>query len=74
MTALMLVQSGLALAAVPRIATQDLPAGLKAVKLAGPTITRSIGLVRRRGEAKSDLAGVFQGVLKSYVAKLAISK
>ena len=49
MTALMLVQAGLAVAAVPRIAAQDLPAGLKAIKLTGPKITRTVGIVRRRG-------------------------
>jgi DNA-binding transcriptional LysR family regulator len=70
MTALMLVQGGLAVAAVPRIAAQDLPPGLKAVKLTGPKITRTVGIVRRRGEATSDLAGVFQGILKAHAAKL----
>jgi DNA-binding transcriptional LysR family regulator len=70
MTALMLVQGGLALAAVPRLAAQNLPAGLKAVKLAGPKITRTIGIVRRRGEATSDLAGVFQNALKMHAATL----
>jgi DNA-binding transcriptional LysR family regulator len=71
MTALMLVQGGLALAAVPRLAAQNLPAGLKAVKLSGPKITRTIGIVRRRGEATSDLAGVFQAALKTHAATLA---
>jgi DNA-binding transcriptional LysR family regulator len=70
MTALMLVQGGLALAAVPRLAAQNLPAGLKAVKLSGPKITRTIGIVRRRGEAISDLAGVFQNALKAHAATL----
>ena len=72
MTALMLVQSGLALAAVPKLAAQDLPVGLKAVKLSGPKIARTIGIMRRRGERTSDLAGVFQNSLKAYAAKLAI--
>lgn len=71
MTALMLVQSGLALAAVPRLAAQDLPLGLTAVKLAGPKISRTIGIVRRRGEATSDLASAFQSVLKAHALKLA---
>lgn len=72
MTALMLVQGGLALAAVPRLAAQNLPVGLKAVKLSGPKITRTIGIVRRRGEATSDLAGVFQAALKAHSATLAM--
>src|SRR4051812_9213953 len=58
MTALMLVQGGLALAAIPTLAAQNLLDGLKAVKLSSPKITRMIGIVRRRGEATSDLAGV----------------
>lgn len=71
MTALMLVQGGIAVAAVPQLAVQNLPPGLKAVKLAGPTITRTIGMVRRRGEALSDLANVFQNALKAHAATLA---
>lgn len=71
MTALMLVQSGLALAAVPKLAAHDLPLGLTAVKLAGPRISRTIGIVRRRGVATSDLAGVFQSILKAHASKLA---
>lgn len=70
MTALMLVQGGLALAAVPKLAAQNLPAGLAAVKLSGPKITRTIGIVRRRGEATSDLASVFQNALKTHTATL----
>lgn len=71
MTALMLVQGGLAIAAIPKLAAQNLPAGLKALKLTGPTITRTIGIVRRRGEPLSDLASVFQSALKAHAATLA---
>jgi DNA-binding transcriptional LysR family regulator len=70
MTALMLVQSGLALAAIPRLAAQDLPEGLKAAKLSSPKITRTVGIMRRRGAATSDLAGVFQNSLKAHAAEL----
>jgi len=70
MTALMIVQGGLALAAIPRLAAQNLPAGLTAVKLSGPKITRVIGIVRRRGEPTSELAGVFQNVLKAHAENL----
>lgn len=71
MAALMLVKSGLALAAIPRLAAQDLPAGLKALRLSDPSITRTIGIVQRSGAATSELGGVFQSILKTHVAKLA---
>ena len=70
MTALMLVQSGLAMAAVPKLAAQDLPPGLKAIDLSGPKITRTIGIVCRRGERTSSLAGIFQTILKAHAEKL----
>lgn len=69
-TALMLVQSGLALAAVPSLAARNLPSGLKAIRLARPRITRTVAIVRRRGETPSELAAIFQQALKAHAASL----
>jgi DNA-binding transcriptional LysR family regulator len=64
MTALMLVQSGLALALVPRLSTRQLPRSLAIVDLRGPRITRKVGLLRRRNEQPSRLAREFQDALR----------
>lgn len=65
-TALMLVQSGLALALVPRLSSRQLPKTLAAVDLRGPRITRRIGLLRRRNEQPSRLAREFQQALRNH--------
>ncbi|OJY04422.1 MAG: hypothetical protein BGP04_03225 [Rhizobiales bacterium 62-17] len=70
MTAQMLVEGGLAVAILPSLATQKLPAGLKALRLSHPRITRTVGIVRRRDEAPSDLARVFHAALKEQVEKI----
>jgi len=64
MTALMLVQAGLALALVPRLSSRGLPRGLAVVDLRGPRVTRTVGLLRRRNEQPSRLALQFQGALR----------
>ncbi|MDH7795140.1 MULTISPECIES: LysR family transcriptional regulator [unclassified Beijerinckia] len=70
MTAQMLVDSGLALAILPSLATQNLPPSLKALRLTHPRVTRTIGIVRRRDEAPSDLARVFHAALKEQVERI----
>lgn len=66
MTALMLVQAGLALALVPRLSSRQLPKGLAVVDLRGPRITRTVGLLRRRNEQPSRLARQFQDALRQH--------
>jgi DNA-binding transcriptional LysR family regulator len=58
-----LVENGLAIAVVPRLALPRKPASVVGVRLDKPAITRTIGLVRRSGRSLSPAAEAFARML-----------
>jgi len=62
-----LVQSGIALAVVPRLALPRETTSVVGVLLKQPTITRTIGLIQRRGRSLSPAAAMFSTLVKDAV-------
>ena len=60
-----LVESGLALAVVPRLTLPLAPASVVGVKLVQPAISRTIAIVRRSGRSLSPAAAAFARLLAS---------
>lgn len=60
-----LVESGLALAVVPRLTLPRAPASVVGVKLEQPAISRTIAIVRRSGRSLSPAAAAFARLLTS---------
>ncbi len=58
-----LVENGLAIAVVPQLTLPHTPAAVVGVKLDKPAITRTIGLIRRRGRTLSPAATAFARML-----------
>ncbi len=58
-----LVQSGLAIAVVPQLTLPTTPGSVVGVRLENPEITRTIGLIQRRGRSLSPAASAFSELL-----------
>lgn len=56
-----LVEAGLGLAIVPRLATRELPRRLRALALREPRVERTLGLITRSGQAWSPAARESRG-------------
>jgi DNA-binding transcriptional LysR family regulator len=71
LTAFMLVRAGTGLAIAPRLALAGLDeAGLCAIPLIRPKITRTVGLLSLRGVPTSPLAQDFQQIFRTHVASM----
>jgi len=64
-----IVETGLAVAVVPQLTLPNPPAPIVGVPLEAPAITRSVGMLRRRGRSLSPaaeaLAGILTGAIRS---------
>lgn len=58
-----LVQSGLAIAVVPQLTLPTIPGSVVGVRLENPSISRTIGLIQRRGRSLSPAASAFSQLL-----------
>ncbi|MBE7939774.1 LysR family transcriptional regulator [Ramlibacter sp.] len=58
-----LVEIGLALAVVPRLALPPRPGAVRGVKLDQPAVTRTVGIIRRTGRSLSPAAEAFSRLL-----------
>jgi DNA-binding transcriptional LysR family regulator len=58
-----LVQNGIGVAVVPRLTVPPRPAAVVGVKLDRPVVTRTIGMIRRRGRTLSPAAEAFTKLL-----------
>ena len=64
-TLLGMVEAGLGLAAVPRMALSPQHASLLGVPLRGPALSRNLGLISRRGQTLSAPAQIFHAYLRT---------
>ena len=70
-TAIGMVSGGLGVTVVPRLAFQSAQeGGIVAVPVRGPSISRTIGIVTRRGHTLSPLAESLSRAIRDYFASL----